>query len=70
VADPGILVVATDLATGDTSEVLLKPGQPGQPGQHVTICAEPLYVAHEQRHANGTVVLTLKRRSPEEADHG
>ena len=61
-ADPGIRGVVTDLSAGETEEVIINPGQ------YVTIYAEPLYVAHEQRHANGTVVLTLRRRDREEAD--
>ena len=53
---PIIRVTARDLELGDQGIVELKPGQ------HVVVCAEPLYVAHEQRHPNGTVVVTLKRR--------
>lgn len=51
-----IEVTAIDAERGEQDTVTLKPGQ------YVVTCAEPLYVAHEQRHANGTVVLTLKRR--------
>jgi hypothetical protein len=58
--NPIIRVTATDLELGDTDTVELKPGR------FVVVCAEPLYVAHEQNHANGTVVLTLKRRLPGE----
>jgi hypothetical protein len=53
---PIIRVTARDLELGDEGVKELRPGQ------FVVICAEPLYVAHEQRHRNGTVVITLKRR--------
>lgn len=46
-AEPPIIVTATDPETGDTERVELQPGQ---------------YVAHETVHASGTVQLTLKRR--------
>lgn len=57
VADqPVIRVTARDLELGDQDVHELKPGQ------HVVVCAEPMYVAREQRNLNGTVVITLKRR--------
>ena len=55
---PTIRVTALDLDLGDVGVTQLAPGQ------FVVVCAEPLYVAHEQRHHNGTVVVTLKRREP------
>jgi len=55
-ADPIIRVTARDLELGDEGVQELKAGQ------FVVVCAEPLYVAHEQRSQNGTVVVTLKRR--------
>lgn len=55
---PTIRVTARDLDLGDQDTKELSPGQ------FVVVCAEPLYVAHEQRHQNGTVVVTLKRREP------
>lgn len=57
---PIIRVTVKDLELGDEDVANLKAGQ------FVVICAEPLYVAHEQNHINGTVVLTLKRRKREE----
>lgn len=60
----GIRVTAVDLESGQSSECTLVAGKRGQ---YVVITAEPMYLAHEQRHANGTVVLTLKHR---EADGG
>lgn len=54
-----IRVTAEDLGTGEDGVVVLKAGRRGQ---YVVICAEPMYVAHEQRYANGTVTLTLKHR--------
>lgn len=57
-SQPIIRVTARDLELGDEGVQDLKPGQ------FVVVCAEPLYVAHEQRHQNGTVVMTLKRREP------
>jgi len=54
---PVIRVTAVDLELGDKGVQELKPGQ------YVVVCAEPMYVAREDRHPNGTVVLTLKRRA-------
>lgn len=56
---PIIRVTARDIELGDQGVVELKPGQ------YTVVCAEPLYVAHEHRHQNGTVVVTLKRREGE-----
>lgn len=53
---PTIRVTARDLDLGDEGVQELEPGQ------FVVVCAEPMFVAHEQRHRNGTVVITLKRR--------
>ena len=55
-SQPIIRVTARDLDLGDEGVALLEPGQ------FVVTCAEPLYVAREDRHQNGTVVVTLKRR--------
>lgn len=51
-----IRVTAEDLATGEggTRDVT--------PGDWCLIPVEPLYLAGVVKHANGTVVLTLKRR--------
>lgn len=49
-------MTAQDLELGDRGVKELAAGQ------FIVVCAEPLYVAHEQRHQNGTVVITLKRR--------
>lgn len=57
-----VRVVATDLTTGESSECVLRAGQRGQ---YVVITAAPMYVEHEQRYGNGTVVLTLKHRDGE-----
>ena len=54
---PIIRVTARDLELGDENTVDLKPGA------YVVVCSEPMYVAHEQKSQNGTVVLTLKRRA-------
>lgn len=56
---PTIRVTARDLELGDEGVQDLKPGQ------YVVVCAEPIYVAREDWHQNGTVVLTLKRRAGE-----
>lgn len=53
-----IRVTAVDLETFETGKRDI------QPGDYCLIAAEPLYLASEQRHANGTIVLTLKRRPP------
>jgi hypothetical protein len=55
-SEPIIRVTARDLELGDEGVVHLKAGQ------FVVTCAEPLYVAREDRSQNGTVVVTLKRR--------
>lgn len=55
--NPIIRVTARDLELGDQDVKDLSPGQ------FVVVCAEPLYVAREQRSQNGTVVVTLKRRT-------
>jgi len=53
---PIIRITATDIETAEsgTREI--------EAGDYCLIAAEPLYLAGEQRHANGTVVITLKRR--------
>lgn len=53
-----IRVTAEDPETGDrqTSEV--------HPGDYCLIPVEPLFLAVVQKYGNGTVVLTLKRRTP------
>jgi hypothetical protein len=56
VSDGIIRVTATDVETGATDEQMLKPGS------YLVICVEPAYVAHEQVHANGTRVVTVKKR--------
>ncbi len=53
---PAIRVTARDLDLGDQDVKELKPGQ------YVVVCAEPMHVFREDRHHNGTVVITLKRR--------
>lgn len=55
-SEPIIRVTARDLELGDQDVKELKAGE------YVVVCAEPMMVAHEQRHPNGTVVITLKRR--------
>jgi len=54
----GIRVVATDIDTGETGEVVI------QPGSYVLTAAAPCRLASEQHYANGTVVLTLKGATP------
>lgn len=53
-----IVVTVTDPETGETARKEL------QPGQYAVVCAEPRYLDGKQFYANGTVVLTLKRREP------
>lgn len=55
-SNKGIKVTAVDLETGETSEQIL------QPGNYCLTLTEPLYLDSGQRYANGTLVLTLKRR--------
>lgn len=56
-ADKGIKVTAVDLVNGDTGEREIKPGD------YLLLPVEPMYLDSIQRYGNGTVVLTLKRRS-------
>ncbi len=51
-------VTVRDLDLGDQDVTELKPGQ------HLVVCAEPMYVHRDDSHPNGTVVITLKRRTP------
>lgn len=57
VPDKGIKVTAVDLENGDTGEREI------QPGDYLLLPVEPMYLDSIQRYGNGTVVLTLKRRS-------
>lgn len=60
--DSGIRVTTKDEVTGESeSAVLPKNG-------FVCITAGRRYIAHEQWHANGTIVLTLKLDPPEGAE--
>lgn len=56
--DSIVRVIAEDLATREDGVVYLAEGD------YVLIPTEPLYLDSTVRHANGTVVLTLKRRKP------
>lgn len=58
----GIRVTAIDLETLESGKREIEPGD------YCLIVAEPLYLASEQRHHNGTIVLTLKRRTITHAD--
>lgn len=51
-----IHVTCTDPETGEQGHAEVKPGG------YLVVCAEPAYVAHEQVHANGTRVVTIKKR--------
>ncbi len=62
ISEPIIRVTARDLELGDEGIQDLRPGQ------FVVVCAEPLYVADEQRNQNGAVVVTLKRREQATTD--
>lgn len=53
--DPGATVRTTDLRDGSYEEAHLEHGN------YVLVCGPGCHVAHEQRFANGTVVLTIKR---------
>jgi len=55
-ADSPIHVTCTDPETGETGTAEVPPGG------YLVVCAEPAYVAHEQVHANGTRVVTIKKR--------
>lgn len=54
--DSIVRVTAEDLDTHENGDVYLAEGE------YVLIPTEPLYLDSIVRHANGTVVLTLKRR--------
>lgn len=49
-----IRVTVEDLETGDTDSMEIMDN-------YIVVCAGDRYIASEQRHANGTVVLTIKR---------
>jgi hypothetical protein len=49
------------VSDADTGEVLDDLRVP--PGNEVVIANEPLFISGVQEHANGTKVITLKRRS-------
>ena len=52
----GIRLTVTDEATGDTESCVIGDG----PAGYVVTTGPGCYVAHEVRHANGTVQLTIK----------
>ena len=54
-SEPIIKVTATDVETGETGEQMLYAGE------YCLVCADPLYLDGKTIHANGTVILTLKR---------
>lgn len=54
----GIRVTAVDLETGDSSEIVVEPGN------YTIIAVHPCRLDGVQNYANGTTVLTLKGRSP------
>lgn len=49
-------VTCTDPDTGESGTAEVKPGG------YLVICAEPAYVASEQVYANGTRIVTIKKR--------
>ncbi|MGE4425035.1 MAG: hypothetical protein AB7G37_01120 [Solirubrobacteraceae bacterium] len=57
-----IRVTAEDPDTGDRQTTELPPGS------YVVVCAEPRRVTHEQRYANGTVVITTRVAAAETGD--
>lgn len=57
--EPAIRVTATDLDSGETGTRDIAAGD------YFLIPVEPLYLDGITRHANGTVMLTLKRRKPD-----
>lgn len=54
-----IRVTVLDEETGDTETLWIGDG----PAGYVVTCGPGCEVTHEQRYANGTVVLTIKPRS-------
>ena len=52
-----IRVTAEDLETGETGVREI------QPGEYIVIPVEPMYLDGYVQHGNGTVQLTLKRRT-------
>lgn len=54
---PVARVTATDVETGETGT------RDVDAGDYCLIVTEPLYIHNEHRNANGTVQITLKRRS-------
>jgi hypothetical protein len=59
-----IEVTVRDTETGETDSHTLSPDG------YVVICSGRAYVEHEQVHANGTRIVTVKRRADGEARRG
>lgn len=57
----GIKITVTDVDTGESDEAHIE-------NDYVLVCDGDRYLDHIASHANGTTVLTIKRRS--EVDHG
>lgn len=51
-----LMVTVLDTETGETGTAEVKPGG------YLVVCAEPAYVYHEDVHANGTRIVTIKKR--------
>lgn len=52
----GIRVIVEDLETGERDEKVVEPGD------YLLTTVEPCHLAHVTTHANGTHVLTVKKR--------
>ena len=51
----GTKVTCTDVETGESESAVIT-------NDYIVICDGDRYLDHVQQHANGTVVLTIKRR--------
>lgn len=56
---PIIRITATDIETNETGTREIEAGD------YCLIAADPLYLHGEQRHTNGTITITLRRRDQE-----
>lgn len=63
-SEPIVRITATDIDTGETGTSTIGTGD------YSLIVTEPLYLANVQQHGNGTVILTLKRRTTTDTERG
>lgn len=58
-AGKDLRITCTDLATGESDTIEIGHGN------YLVVCGADRYVSHDQAHANGTNVVTIKRHEKE-----